>query len=484
MAERDSSLRGVPTEFQSTTPQIAERLILAFRARQDFSQALTLASQMPDDGTKAFAYIHIGQAKAGSGDDPQSSFTRALEIADSGKADHTSSQVYDAVARIQADLGNIEVAQEIIQKATHYNPYAHLGIAIAQAEIGLDPTPTFSAILEREEADAARYNLGNYMLVCSVAEAYHEIGLDPKPLFDRALQYADSQEWGYETVAKSYAKIGDIDSALRVANMIKDHSPRGSTENKNGTLMSIAGQQLKNVDFQGALQTVQTTGSKFLITSLLADSATLQAEQGLDISSVIELTLKNAHEYDESVAGDKYEQLSKSRLANVYARLGVAQAKMGIDPDPMFSLALERALLPTTASNKAQELIKVAYVEANAGVDNSATLLQLLEAADSMTTEEDPQMFADAEQAITWQDIAELAIEKGDYELTRAILGKYEDADYLRVDILAKLAGAEAKRGLSAKELMEMPEHIIAQLLITDTPLVQEALEFFELRTT
>lgn len=289
-----------------------------------------------------------------------------------------------------------------------------------------------------------------------VAIAMYERGEDPNEALGLAASISRQHTRG--ELAVTYAKVGQIDEALRTADKLdgdeKNLGKGGGSTNvhiiKSKALAEIAQIQAQGKDINSAMQTVQKIPFHAEKAVPLAKIAEAQFNAGQDPSATIEEAIKNA-EFRIVNSGDMYAFLEIAKV----------QHAVGIDPNPTLDKVRKQNY------GEARLLAALAKTEFEIGLDPTKTLQEAKEKSKGGSL------------AIAG---AEIIVGK---DPSKELIEAFKQAESVplgqdKADALIRIASFLRKASLSPQELAALPPETVTQLLTeVNSRLAAEAAGYF-----
>lgn len=473
MAEREADLNRIPDRTPQTLPLVAERLGLAFQARQDFAKALEVAGSITADASRAYPLIHIGKAQVRSGIDPSPSLTGLAQLSDEpGQIYHQI--IHEGIAQVYIEAGDFESAQGALNRAPRIPSERsfYFGLARAKAKHGQDPSPELSRVRSEIEGYETKYLSSGVDSYAALAEAHHQAtGEYPEEDLSKAeanieayaREYPDEIHlpgW-YGDIAKAYATAGNFARAQALVDKIKGYNPIAEAQTRMETLGYIAQEQVSR-----GLHHEAITNARLAIQTV--EQAEVKPEH-----------LRTHIEHDQTVG-----------VIKLLALIGKAQGLAGEDSSEALRTALERvSQIPHNGYWKIDVLVEIARAQREIGIDTTPTLARALAELDAMPQAPDYDNYIDlSQQVMGYEELAKVQAEFGRIDEARVTLSRLEnfnaddsDTKDMVAEVLADIAEAEAKQGLSPDELTAFSQDEIRAILQGSNELTKQAARYFGL---
>ncbi len=471
MAERKSDLN---KSIEGSSQQLmVERLGLSFQARQDFAKALEIASTLPAGLLRVYPLIHIGRAQVRSGIDSSPSLAGLAQLAEEQEQIY-GQFIHEGIALVHIEAGEFEHAQEALNRAPRVpsEPRFYFELAKAKFNHGQDPTSELSRVrLEIEERET-KYLSGGISSYAELAEAHYQAtGEYPEEYLAKAeanieayaQEYPDAidlPEW-YGDIAKAYATAGNFERARALVDKIKGYNPISEAQTKMRTLEHITREQVARGLYHEAIANAE-----------LAIQTVEQAE--------VKPEHLKAHIEHNRTAG----------VVKLFALIGMAQGLAGEDSSEALGTALERVdRMPQDGYWEMDILVEIARAQREVGLDINPTLARALAGLDAMPQAPDYDNYYDlVQQVMGYEKLAKVQAEFGQINEARMALNRLENMNDNGIDtkdaiteVLASIAEAEAKQGLSPEELEQFPTQIVESILVGKNETAKQALQYFKL---
>lgn len=472
MAERELDLKRTPDQAPQQIPSVAERLGLTFQAHQDFEKALGIAGSISPDASRAYSLIHIGKAQVRSGIDPSPSLSGLAQLAE--EPGHYHQIIYEGIAQVHIEAGDFESAQGALNRAPRLPSERrfYFGLARAKAKHGQDPSPELSRVRSEIEEYEAKYLSSGIDSYAELAEAHYQAtGEYPEAYLSRAeanieayaREYPDAIDlsgW-FGDIARVYATAGNFDRARALVDKIKGYNPIHEAEMRMRTLGHIAQEQVARGLYREAIGDAQL------------------AIQTIERAEVNPEHLRAHLQHDQTVG-----------VIKLLALIAKARGLAGEDSSEALGTALERVgQIPHNGYWKMDVLIDIARTQRNIGVDTTSTLARALTELDAMPQAADYDNYYDlAQQVMGYEELAKVQAEFGRVDEARVTLSRLEnfnqddsDTKDMVAEVLADIAEAEARQGLSSDELRQFPKLNVKLILAGNNEVAKRAVRYFGL---
>lgn len=498
MSERDRDLRVAP---EKAPPVDLERLVLSFAAAQDLIAAQQLYSQLHDVKSRAFEMIKLAEAQAGLGINPQPIITEIKTTADSIEDDtYNQANLYGGIARVQARLGDIPAALRTIEQASLKNgfmtPFVYIYIVELQIEAGASAEELIKKAVEAVEKGSTG-SVHQAHVYSRIALVQKRAGFSPKELLNRAIQKLEETEgragYSYGLLAERFAECGYYTEAVALVQRIGGDTPERAKQLQNNTIWAIASKQAQAGLFDEAVETVSRTGDIYYLADVTSQITVLAARSGAGAEERVKEALTNVAAYENSIKRHRYKKYYQTRVARMYATIAEAQTTLGLDPHPLFEMAIARASSALNTDEEAITLAEIARVQARIGINARATFLLALASADEIvkTAEKNNTVFwtTPIEQLLAYEDVAKAAIECGYDDLLEKAFERFDrfdqeestgDSSYEKAELLVKRARERAKRALSIAEIKRLTPSQINAIRSGDNESAKQAVQYFQ----
>lgn len=473
MAERQQNLGRTSENRPEQVGVVADRLVLAHSARQDFARATQLADALaPDLKLGPHIYVHIGEEQALSGLDYQSTVARLINLS-SQPGQVYGGLIREGVIRIHLAAGDFDSVEQELTAADprlSERPEFNLNLARAKAKFGQDPRPTLTQPADR----ARRYDEEGWNASDSYAElavvhfqttgeypaAYLEAGVANLERYAATYHREIHLPGWWATMARAYASCGNFEAALQLVARVQPVTTEEGYKQSEGidkfmTFQHIAQEQLDRGLYPDAIQS---------------------ALQAISQVNLVQDPQKDMYQTVES--------------AELYALIAKAQGLSGDDPSGAFESAMERVdAIPFNAYWKMYALIEIAKAQVAVSIDPKPTLDLALQGLDAMPQAENYDDYYDyTQQIMGYEELIKVQAELGFIDAARTTLSRLEGLpqdDYnvqeTIVDSLVVIAGVQARKALKQQEIESLSPEDIQTILATDNESVKQALEYFGL---
>ncbi len=455
MVEVQQGLGHGPENYPRKNLTIADKLVLTYSATKDFLRATETADNMPNDSTRAIAYKKIASAFARSGMDVPI-LNRLQNPVD--------------VARIHAEAGNFKAADETLAMANReWGKDLIIEFAKMKAAAGIDPIFEVVEIKRLIKEHEDKYPTPQLSLYEELAIIEYKAGKDPSQFLTHAEDKLDelTQKYpdfsgiphDYSELAKAYVSCGNFERALVVADKIKGYNPIIEAQVRMKTLANIAEEQIARGLYQDAI--------------INTELAVQTIEQADHQPEHLVIHLKNCQ---------------KIEVAKLYATIAKAKGLNGEDPSGSFALAMEKVGDISFEGWGAQSLIEIAKAQRAVGINPAVVLDLALKGIDAIFQAEDCDVYDIVYGTMAYEDLALTQAQIGEIDDAKKTLDHLENADTKGDDtksevsiILANIAAAEARLGLSSEEISSLNQEQIQNILRSNNELATEAVVYFGL---
>lgn len=493
MAEREFDLAKAPDRSPAQPSMLPERLILSYRGRVHFQEAIDMAATTKGSDVMN-AVVGVARNMVEVGIPPTAALNRLTSIRDgistdddlNGEKKRKRSFMELGMAKMQGMLGRHDEMTSLLTPPERddvlwtISPYILAGEE--QVRRGEDPTSTLEAAMDRIARSQAHWDnhFGKTIEYARVARVLHKAGLDPKIAFTRAEQTLETAKQrskrdffdyrSYEELGVGYATCGLEEDALRMVDLIGTTVDRdeGRDWKVSQALQKIAQEHLSRGNYEAAVNAAKRLNRDRFTAKMLAHKAVGEVRQGVDASPTIDeatIVIKDA-QYEEA-----YEE--------VYPLLGLALEQSGRteEAQAMFR-SIRTAIDEMDILYKADVGFELAKAIDEAGYEAEGLYRQSFEWADQFRTEEpDWESMYGMSWGMYEHGIRNL-IEGGRFDLAKEYLDKYPDDGWSKSRLIADLAKGEVMSGLLLSEIDTLTSPEVQQFFSGDESIKQAALYF------
>ncbi len=455
----------MPLERRINTPKgalsqqvpVEDRLILSYKADQDFLATAALLDATQAGVHRDIATLKVSKELTRTGRQPLFSPDHFFNVANQLES-WNRSDIYEEVSLLQAEMGDVSSALSTAERTYGFS-WFYNDLARVLARKGSNPQPVFDRIHNKLRIDAGSTN--DVREAGQTLEVQRDLGLAaPKHLIDR-FRVMDRKRDAYSNsynleLAESYAKAGFPDDALDIWRLARD------------------------------------TGYHYTHkASVLPYIALAQARNEVNPSETVATAIEYADRLKTKV--DK-KQIPSFLEAEIYSNLSRVYTAYGLDPRPLISTALQRALEISDFDQvvldniRADAYTQIARAQIESGIDARPTLVLALQWADQNVKpgENCNSGYCGSIQLLNWENIyrAQLVGEYfDDARKTLDRMDRYPDQDIksMKAELLAELAREQGKKGLSSEEIIALTLIDIRAILIGKNEVAKQAALHFGL---
>lgn len=494
MAEREFDLAKAPDRFPAQPPMLPERLVLSYRGRVHFQEAIDMAATTKGSDVMN-ALVGVARNMTEAGIPPTSVLDRLTTIRDgisvendtNGEEERNRSFIELGVADVQGMLGDTSNFPTLLESPEKddvlwtVSPYIHAGEALVRQ--GEAPTPILEQVMDRIARNNPHYDnhFGKTIEYARVARVFHKAGLDPKMAFTRAEQTLETAKQrskrdffdyrSYEELGVGYAACGLEEDAFRMVDLIGTtvDKDEGRDWEVSQALQKIAQEHLSQGNYEAAVNAAKRLNWDGFTAKMLAHKAVGEVRQGVDASPTI----------DEATIVIKDAQYEEAYYEEVYPLLGLALEQSGRteEAQAMFR-GIRTAIDEMDVFYKADVGFELAKAIDEAGYEAEGLYRQSFEWADQFRTEEPDWESMYGMSRGTYEHGIRNLIEGGRFDLAKEYLDKYTDDGWSKSRLIADLAKGEAMSGLLLSEIDTLTPPEVQQFFSGDESIKQAALYF------
>ncbi len=470
-----------PKEAQTSkeTPApstLASRLVFSFNAELNFDLALTLGSGL--DNSYLVSQISQSLAEAGKTED------EIKNLLSGNLKNVTQETLSTNMALGYAKRGNYASAEQLLQRGDVWSGW-YTQVATVKAKNGDDPSDVYKLALEkakRQTIDATKVRE-----TCAVITSMSEVGIQADKELEELVSgmSQDEIEIDANSIAETFVALGIANRAVEFAQMGKYNTQRYIDQ----VLCKSARALIKKGETEQALEVANKTGDSEFITEITRKSVLYQAENGVKNESLysrLQIMSAGVLNNPNTWASKKVEfACDMAKIKKAY----------GEDPSAMLGLALNIAAEgDDDYLQKIDLLTNIAKTKAGLG-QNAAPIFGLLfestEHLYKLSSAEDADKLDRMELLMAVEDLTQTALDLGFLHEADKLIHHYlekivdEELDdeviVSQVDMIAKLAVAQAKKGLTKEEITAISIEEVEALLKSNSHKTHEAIGYFNL---
>ncbi len=475
MAERESDLNRTSDRIPSAT-LLGERLGLSFQARKDFTNAFQVANSLTD-GTpsRVMALVYVGRAQVRSGIDPSPILTGLAQLTEEPGQTHHSF-IHKGIAQVHIEAGDFESAQDVLNR----EPYMpsdrgfYIELARAKARHGQDPSSELSRVCFMIEKYGV--SIQSISFYSELAEAHYQTtGEYPEKYFSKAEAIIEAHAGGNPEkrllpgghLSKAYATVGNFERAQALVDRIKEDNSLFEARTKMRVLQHIAQEQVSRGLYQDGIANARLA---------------IQIIEHAEVEEVLKLPLKH---------------MQTVNVSKVLAFIGKAQGLAGEDSSETLATALERVdQITHDGYSRKGVLVEIAKAQKAIGIDTVPTFARALTELDAMPQDLGYDGIDMIQQMFGYKELAKIQVEFGQIDNAKITLNRLEnfnpvfDSSAMKdtvaeevVEVLADIAEAEARKGLSFNEIKALSKDEIQTILQGSNEQARQAIAALGLAT-
>ena len=218
--------------------------------------------------------------------------------------------------------------------------------------------------------------------------------------------------------------------------------------------------------------------NRYYITSIIASAALFSAENGQIPETLLEEAVGRTREIEDNIRAGKEKKIELQDLATIWTEIALTQGLAGQDYQASFNQAIDRANVVTDTYYRITDLIGIYRAKFKLGQFDTEILLKSLELADKILEEKQHAEFTGEFQLLAYEDLAEVAVDTGNFDLATEVINRFPESDYMRAELLAYLGAEMVRRGLTTDEINNLSSEQMLEIYQGNDQATKDALSF------